>query len=98
MTASSSSVPRKYSITCPGASDSARVAVSGEPTPVGRRELPGIALAQVRKDLARAPIERAVLCLQDRDLVGAAEGPQLVSFLWPRLDLARDDGSGTRSR
>jgi hypothetical protein len=67
--------------------------VIGEAAAVRPRELPRVPLAKVREDLARAAIEVAVFRLQDRGLVGAGDGPQLVSLLRPRLDLSRDEVS-----
>jgi hypothetical protein len=51
------------------------VAVIDEAAAVSRRELPPVALVQVREDLARAAEEAAVLGLQDGDLVGAGDRP-----------------------
>src|SRR6266511_942818 len=69
------------------------VAVIGEPPPVSSRQPPAVALLQMRKDLAGAAIDSAVLRLQDRDLVGACNGPQLVSLSRPRFHLPRDEAS-----
>src|SRR6266511_1196888 len=69
------------------------VAVIGEAPPLSSRKPPAVALLQMRKDLARAAIDSAVLRLQDRDLVGACNGPQLVSLSRPRFHLPRDEAS-----
>src|SRR5262249_58665698 len=69
----------------------ARVAVVCEPAAVSGRELPGIALTQVREDLARAAEDAAVLGLQHWDPVGPGELAQRDTLLGPRLHLARDE-------
>jgi hypothetical protein len=63
----------------------------GEAATVRRRELPRVARPKVDEDLASAAIEVAIFRLQDRGLVRARNGPQLVSLLGPRLDLSRDE-------
>ena len=89
--ATSSAVPRKYSISCPGASDAARVDVVGEAAPVRGGVLPRLALAQMVEDPARPDEEAAVLGLEHGDLVGACEILKPVPLARPRLDLARDE-------
>src|SRR3954467_15715398 len=76
-------LPRCIRFTC--------IAVVREPAPVRRRELPSVAIAEVREDRARPTIEAAVLVLENRDLIRAGHALQLMAILGPWFDLACDE-------
>jgi hypothetical protein len=63
----------------------------GEAAAVLGRELPRLALTQVREDLSRTTVKPSVLRPQDGDLVGTSESLELAPLVRPRLDLPCDE-------